>query len=255
MYVMLLGDTHASLNHWQIAIGQCIRWQNQGQDLNKIFQLGDFGYWSDDYIKKLNRMAGRANVTAYWLDGNHENFNKLDQFLETAEFDNEGFAIMADNVRYSPRGHRWEWDGVSFMSIGGAFSIDYDSRIEGVDWFPQEMIKESDIEKAGTEHVDVLLSHDAPGHVDLNMHWMINNHPTWHWKQDTQSILNKNRLHQIVMNTTPYWHIHGHLHMRYMDDFFEVDGHRVRVDGLDCNYNPTKSWIVIDTERIGRVVG
>jgi hypothetical protein len=62
-----------------------------------------------------------------------------------------------------PRGARFTVVGRSFVSLGGAPSIDFETRVPGGDWWPTEMITYEDVAHVvagGT--ADVMLTHDAP---------------------------------------------------------------------------------------------
>jgi hypothetical protein len=55
----------------------------------------------------------------------------------------DGFVEVTDRILWAPRGHRWTWQGVRFLALGGAFSIDrqyrkLDSGRWG--WFKEEVI-------------------------------------------------------------------------------------------------------------------
>lgn len=241
MNLMLAGDTHGQLQHWQYLIGQATQ-----IPVKRIFVLGDFGYWEhqdDRYLHKLSRMLRHEGITCYFLDGNHENHPLLwEKYTET---DDEGFVIVRDNILYSPRGHRWTWDGVSFLSLGGAHSVDKNDRIEGKSWWPTETITEDDVKLASVGgKVDVLLSHDAPAHVDIGT-YMYSAGKSFSMKFDNDTKLNRERLHEVVVATSPKYIFHGHWHLRYMDDRFHLDGHRVRVEGLDCHNTFKDSWKLI----------
>ncbi len=240
--IMLVGDTHGDLSHWTYIIAQGERF-----GVDAYVQLGDFGFWEpfdDRYLHKLNRMVGKRKV--YWIDGNHENHRTLrDNYTET---DEDGFIIIRDNIRYIPRGHRWTWGNYTFLGIGGAYSVDKHKRIEGRSWWPEEMITEEDVEKciAGGK-VDIVLSHDSPGFIDIGTYMYMAQKPFSRIKGDDQTAVNRNLLAQVVWAVEPQYVFHGHWHLRYMDDRTHIKGRPVRVEGLDCNLTRGESWTIFHT--------
>lgn len=251
MDLMLAGDVHGDLNHWQVLTGACRRF-----GVNRIFQLGDFGYFDHlgshrGNMDKISKIAARNDVHIYWLDGNHDNHPLLWDLYQ--EEDDEGFIVVRDNIRYSPRGHHWTWEGVRFVSVGGAYSIDKEYRHPGVSWWDTEMITENDVQKAVSGgKVDVALFHDAPKHVDLLPYFHVRGTNAF-YKQDHNSLLNRERLHDVVVGCEPKYIWHGHMHLRYMDDRFHIGGHPVRVEGLGMNGHGPDSYRVISLDD-GKVI-
>lgn len=241
MRVLILGDSHCDLEHIDFAYDKAERF-----DCDAIFVVGDFGYWSNfkegqNFLLFCALRAARTEIPLYFLDGNHEYHPDLLAMVE--DEGREGFIELEQHFYYSPRGNTWEWDGVKFMSVGGAHSIDRMARTDGIDWFEAELITEEDVEYASTQgQVDVLLSHDAPLAVDMSAQMV--SHGRNMIKGDLKTIANRERLQRIVNSCTPKIVIHGHWHLQYQDRPFEG----MKVMGLDCNHNASRSWTIIDTE-------
>lgn len=54
--------------------------------------------------------------------------------------------------------------GRSFASLGGAPSLDFQSRQQGKNWWPEEQMTPDDVERTiEGGSVDVLIAHDSPG--------------------------------------------------------------------------------------------
>ena len=243
MKLLFAGDTHGSIRQWQYLVEQAHR---AGAD--RIFQLGDFGYFEHvhpGYLDNVSTIASRFDIDIYWLDGNHDNHPMI--WHSHKELNDEGFAICRDNLFYSHRGHRWNWEGLDFLSIGGAFSIDWQYRRDCHSWWSQtEMIREEDVDASiAGGSVDVLLSHDAPAHVDLQTYFHIGG-TNAAYKQDEKSMLSRERLHEIIVETHPRYIWHGHMHLRYMDDKFILNNHRVRVEGLNQNGTGPESFRFVE---------
>lgn len=248
MRIMLLGDTHGDSVFFSRAVAVAA-----GSKCSKIFQVGDFGYWprskfGQDFLKSLSRLYDIWGIEIYWLDGNHEDHDVLNDKVKVAQdvpgkINDEGFINIARGVWYSPRGHRWEWDGVKFLSLGGAYSLNRRRLTKHESWFPQEVISEGDVEVCGTEGVDVLLTHDAPDGVAEADYLLTNFSPFNH---SLDSLANQQKVTRVLRATRPSLLVHGHLHFRYVDTF---EG--TTVLGLAHNHTSLSSaaWI-LDTEEI-----
>lgn len=128
--ILLAGDTHGDANHVRTLI-QAAR--KHGADA--VFVLGDFGIWDhmDDgrFTDNVSKFAVQYGVPVCFLPGNHDNYDLLFQWEAEGHRTEDGFVHVKASLFYSPRGHRWTWNGVRFMSLGGAYSIDKDHRVLG----------------------------------------------------------------------------------------------------------------------------
>ncbi|MFZ1382538.1 MAG: metallophosphoesterase family protein [Scrofimicrobium sp.] len=156
-----------------------------------------------------------------FIDGNHEDFGELKKLPNNSE----GLGQVSDNVFYIPRGTVWQWRGTRFAGLGGAVSIDRQTRTPGRSWFPEEAITASDVanaKQAGT--VDVLFTHDAPLPPVPKRSFG----PTIDADCD-QSIA---YVAEVVSALRPNLVIHGHYHLAYVNGD-EVPG--TLIVGLDCD--------------------
>lgn len=257
--MMFVGDSHGDLNFLEIMVDKAVR-----TDCKIIFQLGDFGYWEHTssgvaYLNALQRVLNEADKAFYFLDGNHDNHPLL--WSKYTDVDDEGFVIVRPNIFYSPRGHRWRWNNTSFLSLGGAYSIDKDWRVEQYDdvlhafidggytraealresakyeaWWDTEMITPDQMEtsiKGGK--VDILLSHDVGTDVDMNA--VMISHGRGNIKTDPNSWDNRKRLQEVINAVRPDTVHHGHWHV----DYRTKEG-GTRYAGYDCNMHPSGAW-------------
>lgn len=275
---MVAGDTHGDMQHVQ----KLLKWARQPRhDVDVILQVGDFGFvWQNSkkgrklpdgsrervytgypkgktQLDKLSRMLVEQDVTMLFLDGNHEDFDRLAALGAYPEGKHP--VEIAPNIIYLPRGFRWNWRGVSFMAHGGAFSVDRDSRTFGVEWWNQELITQNDIfrlEESVDRYggVDVLFTHDAahpmPGKLESHLLKKARR-IKWEWKLDRTSESQRIAVSSILEMTRPKVHIHGHMHHFYTDKWFnEADGTYVHVQGLGRNEQGFESFVVLDTNTI-----
>lgn len=164
MSVIVVGDLHGS-------------WSPINKLINKkkpdiVLQCGDYGYWepyhntkliSDGTRKPWNQYGlknGKAKV--YFCDGNHEHFHALWKRVENNDTE------IQPNVFYMPRKTILALpDNRNVMFMGGAESIDRGLRTPGLDWFPEETIKYSDVTNLPNDRVDIVISHTCPTEFEM----------------------------------------------------------------------------------------
>ena len=169
----MAGDCHGNSTHVMNVVAHAKR-----ADADAIIQLGDLGYgwrWGqrkitgehfDEFTGNVSKFTKAAGIPFYWIDGNHENFNALEDLMEILPVQPDGTYEIEENVFYIPRGTVMCWDGKTFLCCGGACSIDQKMRTEHVSWWPQELITQKDIDKcAEAGKVDVVLTHDFPSNA------------------------------------------------------------------------------------------
>jgi predicted phosphodiesterase len=230
--VLLAGDTHGDMEQ--------ARYLFMVADLEScdaIVQVGDFGYWPHmaPYDERVNKLAVDAGIDFYWLDGNHENFDALEEAVNTEAPKPQQ---MRERLWYLPRGCTWTWQGCRLMALGGAYSIDKEARVEGRSWWRQELITAAQVETAMSRgHVDVLLTHDAPEGVCPIV--------SGGYKGDEISRGNRLAVTAVVEATRPKLLVHGHYHYRYSSQYTQ---NTPQVEGLGRDGMLRDSWLVIEPE-------
>lgn len=149
MKIIVTGDLHNEFGALNVLINR------KRPDL--IICCGDFGYWPrQKYAKQLSDIKN-YNTKILWLDGNHE-----DHWAIRDRTTDE----LAPGIIYMPRGSTYTLpDGRNILFMGGAESIDKHYRTEGVDWFREEIISESDFRKLPhpfEKNIDIVMSHTCP---------------------------------------------------------------------------------------------
>lgn len=147
MKVLITGDIHNEFGRLNKLISR------RKPDL--IICCGDFGYWPG--IKgcmPLSKIKLQGCDKLLWCDGNHEHHWELK--LRTTD-------ELEPGIIYMPRGSTYTLpDGRTIMFMGGAHSIDRASRKIGIDWFPDEIITQSDMYDLPDVNVDIFISHTCP---------------------------------------------------------------------------------------------
>lgn len=240
MKILIAGDAHGDRSY----ISHLFKVAKEF-DADKIFQLGDFGYWPKDFcggkfLAYVSGQATRTGIPFYWLDGNHEDHTHLTQRKR------DGFIEHERNLFYSPRGHQWEWDGVKFLSVGGSYSIPTKYRIRNNTWFEEEeLISDDDVEAAISHgQSDVLLSHDVPHRADILGQYYIRTGVQL--RRLTECDKMTAQLEKVCEAVKPRWVYHGHYHMNYK--YYHRPTHCF-IHGLGDNSDPQAAWTIFDTER------
>jgi predicted phosphodiesterase len=231
---MFAGDWHGSLD-W--AVG-CVRLAAD-HEVDAIVQLGDFGIWPGrggmHYLHGLEDALAVAGLPLYFVDGNHEDFPQLLTYPLTAD----GTRKVRPHIHHLPRGHRWSWDGVEFLALGGATSLDRPQRVQWLNWWPEEEITAAEADDAASGgRVDVMLTHDCPSGVSIPG---INPETDRMWPREELRRANKHRdvLGFVVDHVQPDRLLHGHFHKRY-----DSQRGRTLVTGLDMDGTDGNTLIV-----------
>ena len=233
MKLILAGDTHGSKMQIEYLCQVAI-----ANDVDKIVQLGDYGIGFDPYWNNaVNKRAKAAEIDFYFLRGNHDAPSEIRKLVDV---DLMEIQSMDTNLYYLPDGCKWDWDGCTFMSVGGAHSIDQQWRTEGISWWADEEPQRHQVERAIDQgDVDVLLTHDAPeGCVDGI------GGPNDRFPDATASRL---AISAVFNSCLPEYLYHGHYH-RYYKKLFQG----CKVTGLDCDGTREKSWEIFDTDQVTR---
>ena len=250
---MFLGDTHGNYG-WvrHIVLPEAER---SGVDL--ILQLGDWGFmWpGNDKYRELSAILEATGIPMWFIDGNHDDHPRLRDYVrQYANTDPGPGAQITPMLRYLPRGERFELDGVSFLALGGAYSVDKHYRTEGISWWREEEILYAEAMKAiEGGPVKVMLTHDLPWGVEL----------AWDRKiQFPDATPNRKMVREVVDEVRPKWLFHGHMHFRQTSLLPLAGGHMVRVESLNCDspHGETgrrlpdeHNWIIRDTESLSSI--
>ena len=96
-----------------------------------VIVCGDFGIWHPDKTELWwHKWLSEKNFTMLFVDGNHENFDRLygDEF-EVVDFNGGKAHKICENVYHLMRGYVFDLCGRKFFAFGGASSHDIDDGI------------------------------------------------------------------------------------------------------------------------------
>ncbi|GBF17616.1 calcineurin-like phosphoesterase superfamily domain protein [Rhodococcus sp. Br-6] len=212
----------------------------------RLFHAGDFGIWPSDrgtdYLRMVDEACIEHDVTIYATPGNHESWPVILGAPWQARDDVGAVAWFGERIAVLPRGHRFEIAGRTFVSLGGAPSINYELCTRGVDWFPEEMITEDDVARviAGGP-ADILLTHDspdAPWQTPAVAGICANNPGGWPAKVRAYATIGRRRISETFTAVQPRLLVHGHYHVtdETVVDLPDRRRGRCRIVSLDCEW-------------------
>ena len=199
MGVYITGDCHG--NWWRLNERNIGRGEKLTKD-DYVIVCGDFGIWHDNNgVESANLdELDKQPFTTLFVDGNHENFDRLyGGEFETVDFCGGKAHKIRNSIYHLIRGNVFELCGKKFFAFGGASSHDikdgildpdsFDSlqdfirevnrwdflgkqfRIKKFSWWEKELPTEEEmdfgrvnLEKYGNE-VDFIISHCCPSQI------------------------------------------------------------------------------------------
>lgn len=169
--IYVTGDIHAHIDISKLSSKSFALQKGMTKD-DYLIICGDFGLVWDESKREMwwRDWLSKKSFTTVWADGNHENFDLLDEIPEKEKF---GGAVqeIAPSVFHAKRGQVLTIDGKKIFFMGGASSHDKWHRTEHLSWWEQELPSMAELEVAmkvldGVNWtVDYVVSHCAPSHI------------------------------------------------------------------------------------------
>lgn len=242
--VVFAGDWHSN-TFWAV---EAIKRAAKEHNADVIVHLGDYGYrFPDEYLDAQQEVLEDHDLILMFVAGNHDDYD----FLNSVPVSEDGVQRLRERIWCLPRGVRWEWGGVSFLGLGGAYSIDRSARMLGFSWWEEETLSDIDaIHAVSGGEVDVMVTHDAPltSHIKkLQSDWL---------PSDVVAASDQHRalLGSVVDVVSPSYLFHGHYHQRYTDVIELEDGTECTVEGYDCDggsFSDNLGLVTIDELKKG----
>lgn len=172
--IYITGDTHGTLDVEKLC---CLR--DKHDDLSAddyLIICGDVAVCGlngeDD--QEVRDIFNSLPVTVLFVDGNHENFDDLNSF-PISSWNGGDVHFIEERIIHLMRGQVFRIDGKTFFTMGGAHSIDYMYREPYVDWYPEELPDENELElgiqnlNKNDWQVDYIITHTGPTNVIAEM--------------------------------------------------------------------------------------
>ncbi|MEX1105037.1 MAG: metallophosphoesterase [Ilumatobacteraceae bacterium] len=221
--------------------------------IGEIFHLGDFGIWpgpnGQQYLLDLEAVLASHAMTMFVTPGNHEDYDQIGE-LTVLDLGHDVGAVqwITDHIALLPRGHRWMRNGWSFVSLGGAPSIDRWSRRKGIDWWEAEAITDEDVARVVEGgRADVMLAHDAPDAAlgTPRVASILRSNPMgWPVYALNYAAEGKARITTAFLAVEPRLFVHGHFHVQD-EAWVEQFDHPTHVVSLNCDGAPTGNLVVV----------
>ena len=169
--IFITGDTHGGYKSGGRKLKEFAkRHKNLCKD-DYLIIAGDFGFiWEDEpdsNEKEWLSWFDEQKFSTLFIDGNHENFNRLNAY-EISEFKGGKVHKISESVYHLMRGQIYEIDGRKIFTLGGAMSVDKSRREPDISWWAGEAITQDDFNEAWRNLtkcdfiVDIVISHTCP---------------------------------------------------------------------------------------------
>lgn len=248
MMLGIAGDWHGNRT-WAL---RCVRaFADAGAA--EIYHLGDFGIWPGprgrEYLLDLEAALASHAMTMLVTPGNHEDYDEIEE-LRARDLGHDIGAVqwITDHIALLPRGHRWERSGWSFLSFGGAPSVDRWSRSAGLNWWAAEAITDADVARVvDGGHADVMLTHDAPDAAlgTQGVASVLRSNPLrWPARALRYATEGRGRMTAAFLAVKPRLFLHGHYHLKdeaWIDQF----DHPTHVVSLNCDGAPDGNLLMV----------
>lgn len=190
-----------------------------------LLHVGDFGIWPGRdgarYLREVERVCAERGVTIMVTPGNHEDWGHLMGRWHVVREERSGERdeplVVSPHVLVLPRGFRWEMGGRSFVSLGGAASVDLAFRTQGRDWWDEEIVTQAEADAcAAAGYADVMITHetpDVPYAVPVVADLLAHNPMGWADKALWYSAMSRGRVTDAMLGVGPRLLLHGHMHV------------------------------------------
>lgn len=207
--VAIFGDWHGNLPWMRIALrtaaARGITHVVQAGDLKMLYpDDGPFEPWCPNIATEIDNEARKLGITFIFVDGNHDNHWELARL----KVDEDGFARMSPNLWYATRGARALIGSRRFGFLGGAFSVNRSQLDRSIDWWPEEVVTQENVDTLGSDPLDVLITHEVPAGADVTKRFEL---PLALEMEANQSRL---LIRDAVKATSPALVFSGHWHQR-----------------------------------------
>jgi len=166
--IYITGDTHIPTDIQKLSSKHFCD-QKALTDKDFLIICGDFGgVWCGDNEEIYwRKWLNNKNFTTLFVDGNHENFDMLNEFPRVDFFGGKAHKIN-DKIYRLMRGEIYNIDGRKIFAFGGASSHDKDMRTEGKNWWKEELPSQDEMDRAVENltrvgwQADIVITHCAP---------------------------------------------------------------------------------------------
>lgn len=138
--VGFIGDIHGDWDKYKLLVDQ----------VETSVQVGDFGYGFDHKADEEMLEWQKEHPQHLFIRGNHDN---PAQCLKSQTYIHDGFTDHQNGIMY----------------VGGAWSIDYATRVENINWWHEEECSTDTFKRTFDLYKDfkprIMVTHDAPFYI------------------------------------------------------------------------------------------
>ena len=245
-----------------IHVGDIGFFVDENHGITMSYERGGRGGWSEpkNFREQVQAALADAGMTLLFVRGNHDWPENEYSALPRDGVPGATWGLVGDNIAELPRGLRWVWEGVQFLALGGAASIDKWHKQPLGAWWDGEQVTVLEAEQVTADgSADVVIAHDAPGNSVPGLDW----EPNWDavqrqwWKpEDTKRVFDgfkdgyaAGRKHRellagVLRSVQPAVWFHGHYH-RAMQRTVAWHEAETLVVGLADNRNRLESSLIV----------
>lgn len=223
--VVVCGDWHGNVG-WARTIARAL--PGLAPDVTTMLHLGD---WQMPSTAVDDAFADTTIDRIYVTAGNHDQWNEITPLLDK----HPGAAVRVSEITWIlPRPAWMSIGGRRVLSLGGAASVDRESRIEGLTWWPDEAITDTHASAAiAGGPADLMLTHEGPAGTPVRpVREILRTNP--HRFPATAleaSAASRARIAEVWDVVRPELLVHGHMHVAAGGK--TEDGRRVASLGRD----------------------
>jgi predicted phosphodiesterase len=183
--IYITGDTHIPIDIKKLNTSNFAEQHNMTKN-DYVIICGDFGgVWNNSNEELYwRKWLQEKNFTTLFVDGNHENFDMLNQF-PVSQWNGGNVHYINDSIIHLMRGQVFTIDDFKFFTMGGAESIDKAYRVEGKSWWKEELPTNDQFEEALDNldihnwSVDYVITHTASMRIMEHMQYIKENNPLY----------------------------------------------------------------------------
>jgi predicted phosphodiesterase len=224
--IYITGDTHIPIDINKLSMSNFSEQKNMTKN-DYVIICGDFGGVWNRSAEELYWRTWLKNkkFTTLFVDGNHENFNLLNNY-PVSKWNGGKVHFINESVIHLMRGQVFSIEGFKFFTMGGADSHDKGFRTEGKSWWQEEIPSYTELEE-GLDNldknkwkVDYVISHTMTPSLTIN-------NKGWHWYDNDNKTLDK--YFDLIMERLQYKHwFFGHFHNDIdVDNYHTMVYHRI----------------------------
>lgn len=177
--IYITGDTHIPIDIHKLSITNFPE-QKEMTKNDYVIITGDFGgVWNDSKEELYwQEWLNDRNFTTLFIDGNHENHNKLNNEYFVQEWNGGNVHQIHESIYHLMRGQVYIIDNIKIFTMGGASSHDKIYRKENISWWEKELPSDKEYQTAlfnlncNNWEVDIILTHCiADSIMDIIANW------------------------------------------------------------------------------------